>query len=194
MNKKIVEIDELKLVHSSEVEQLRLEISDLNTWDKLIKAKNEAEVVELKAKAGALVTQIEKNTKSSLQEREWLIQEREQHDIQLAKEREASRKLIADCQDLQSDLLALRSKVTALQDANSQLQSNVIEKDTIILMKDASIERKDSELEAKNRALEEKDATLSAMGEEITKTRKYLTTKQQASPCMYSTSEYMICA
>ena len=103
------------------MEQLRLEISDLNTWSKLIKA-------------GALETQIEKNAKTMLQERERLIGEREQHEIQLAKEREASRKLIADCQDLQSDLSALRSKVTALQDANSQLQSNIIEKDTIILM------------------------------------------------------------
>ena len=43
------------------------------------------------------------------------------------------------------------------------------------------VKRKDSELEAKSRALEEKDATISAMSEQITKTREYLASKQQVS-------------
>ena len=180
---KIAEMDQLKLTHSSEVEQLRLQVRDLNTQSQLMNAKNEAEVTELKAKAGALETQIETNAKILLQERELsarrLIKEKEQCEIQLAKEREVNSKLIADSQDLQSDLSVLRSEVTTLQDANSKLLSDIAAKDTTIQLKDASVKRNDSELEAKSRALEEKDATISAMSERLTKARDYLTTKKQ---------------
>ena len=48
-------------------------------------------------------------------------------------------------------------------------------------IKDGSILRKDSELEVKSRALEEEDATISTMSKQLTKTRDYLSTKQQAS-------------
>ena len=51
---KIAEMDQLKLFHSNEVEQLRLQVRELNTHRKLMKAENEAEVAELKAKAKAL--------------------------------------------------------------------------------------------------------------------------------------------
>ena len=182
---KITEMNQLKLTHSSEVEQLRLQVRDLNTQSQLMNARNEAEVTELKAKAGALETQIETNAKILLQEKELsarrLIKEKEQHEVQLAKEREVNSKLIADSQDLQSDLSALRSEVTTLQDANSKLLSDItgIGKDTTIQLKNASVKRNDSELEAKSRALEEKDATISVMSEQLTKARDYLTTKKQ---------------
>ena len=160
---KIAEIDRLKLAHSSEVEQLRLQVRDLNTKSQLTKVENEAEITELKSKAGAFETQ-------------------------LAKEREANRKLMVDNQDLQtelsksrSELLESRSETSTLTGTNSKLQSDIAEKDTAIQMKDASAKRKDSELEAKSRALEEKDATISAMSEQLTKTREYLATKQQVS-------------
>ena len=160
---KIAEIDRLKLAHSSEVEQLRLQVRDLNTKSQLTKVENEAEITELKSKAGAFETQ-------------------------LAKEREANRKLMVDNQDLQtelsksrSELLESRSETSTLTGTNSKLQSDIAEKDTAIQMKDASAKRKDSELEAKSRALEEKDATISAMSEQLTKTREYLTTRQQVS-------------
>ena len=120
-----------------------------------------------------------------LQEREesarQLIGERKQHDIQLAKEKEAKRKLIADYQDLQSDLSTLKSEVIVLQESNSQLRCDITEMNATIQLKDASRKRKDSELEAKGRALEEKDAAISAMSERLTKTTQYLTTKQQVS-------------
>ena len=132
---KIAEIDRLKLAHSSEVEQLRLQVRDLNTKSQLTKVENEADITELKSKAGASETQ-------------------------LAKEREANRKLMVDVRDLQSELLESRSEITTLQDTNSRLQSDITEKDTTNY---ASSKRKDSELEAKSRALEEKDATISAM-------------------------------
>ena len=164
---KIAEIDRLKLVHSSEVEQLRLQVRDLNTKSQLTKVENEAEITELKSKAGAFETQ-------------------------LAKEREANRKLMVDSQDLQTELSKSRSETAALTGTNSKLQSDIAEKDTAIQMKDASAKRKDSELEAKSRALEEKDATILVMSEQLTKTREYLTTRQQVStkPSLITVSGY----
>ena len=242
-DKNSAEIHRLKLAHSSEVEQVRLQVRDLNTQSQFKNAKNEAETTELKSNLEALESQVENNVKTMLQEREQsarrlteereqceirlrkereqsevqlvkerqqyeaqltkerqqyeaqLTNEREQYEVQLtnereqfAKEREANRKLMADVRDLQSELLESRSEITTLQDTNSRLQSDIIEKDTTIQINYASSKRKDSELEAMSRTLEEKDATIAAMNEQLTKTREYLTTKQQVS--IYTTSDY----
>ena len=220
-DQKIAEIDRLKLVHSSEVEQLQLQVRYVNTKRQLTKTENRAEIEELNFMVDALESQVENNAKVLLQEREqsvrWLTEEREQYQIRLkkereeyevrlikerqqyeaqlanereqfAKEREANRKLMADVQDLQSELSKSRSETSTLQVTNSKLQSDIAGKDTTIQMKDASAQRKDSELEAKSRALEEKDATILAMNEQLTKTREYLTTKQQVST--YTTIDY----
>ena len=207
---KTAEIDQLKLAHSSEVEQLQLQVRDLNTQSQLMKAKNEA---ELKSNLEALESQVKNNAKTVLQEREQsarrlteereqceirlrkereqsevqLVKERQQYEAQLANEREANRKLMADGRNLQSELSKSRSEITTLQDTNSRLQSDITE-DTTIQINYASSKRKDSELEAMSRALEEKDATIAAMNEQLTKTREYLTTKQQVS--IYTTSDY----
>ena len=121
-----------------------------------------------------------------------MLQEREQSARRLTEEREQCeirlRKLMADVRDLQSELLESRSEITTLQDTNSRLQSDITEKDTAIQINYASNKRKNSELEAMSRALEEKDATIAAMNEQLTKTREYLTTKQQVS--IYTTSDY----
>ena len=206
-DKNSAEIHRLKLAHSSEVEQLRLQVGDLNTQSQFKNVKNEAETTELKSNLEALESQVENNAKTMLQEREQsarqlteereqceirLRKEREQSEVQLANEREANRKLMADVRDLQSELLESRSEITTLQDTNSRLQSDITEKDTTIQINYASSKRKDSELEAKSRALEEKDATISAMSEQLTKTREYLATKQQVStkPSLNTVSRY----
>ena len=177
-DKNSAEIHRLKLAHSSEVEQLRLQVRDLNTQSQFKNVKNEAETTELKSNLEALESQVENNAKTMLQEREQsarrLTEEREQCEIRL-------RKLMANVRDLQSEL-------TTLQDTNSRLQSDITEKDTAIQINYASSKRKDSELEAMSRVLEEKDATIAAMNEQLTKTREYLTTKQQVS--IYTTSDY----
>ena len=202
-DKNSAEIHRLKLAHSSEVEQLQLQVRDLNTQSQFKNAKNEAETTELKSNLEALESQVENNAKTMLQEREQsarqlmeerekceirLRKEREQSEVQLANEREANRKLMADVRDLQSELLESRSEITTLQDTNSRLQSDITEKDTTIQINYASSKRKDSELEAMSRALKEKDGTIAAMNEQLTKTREYLTTKQQVS--IYTTSDY----
>ena len=187
---KLAEIDQLNIiVHSSEMEQLRLQVRDLNTHSQLSKAEKEAEIKELKSKAEALESQVENNAKTMLEEREQsvrrLTEEREQYEAQLANEREVIRKLMADVRNLRSEL---KSEVTTLQDTNSKLQTDIARRDTTIQMKDAIAERKDSEIEAKIRALEEKDAMISAMSEQLTKTREFLATKQQVTT--YTTSDY----
>ena len=217
-DKNSAEIHRLKLAHSSEVEQLRLQVRDLNTQSQFKNAKNEAETTELKSNLEALESQVEKNAKTMLQEREQsarrlteereqceirlrkereqsevqLVKERQQYEAQLAKERQQYEvqltKLMADVRDLQSELLESRSETTTLQDTNSRLQSDITEKDTTIQINYASSKRKDSQLEAMSRALKEKDVTIAATNEQLTKTREYLTTKQQVS--IYTTSDY----
>jgi chromosome segregation ATPase len=166
-----IEMEILKLSHSTEVKQLQLQLRDMITQNQYTKAENEAKIVELKSKYSALETQIENKTKILLKEREQsarqLREEREQFEIQLA--------------HLRSDLSRSKSE-------NTTLQSDITDKDTAIQMKEAIVKRKDSELEAKSRALGEKDATISAMSEQITKARDFLaTTKLQVSTYLKGT-------
>ena len=48
---KSAELEQLKLAHSCEVEQLRMQVRDLNTQNQLIKTENEAKITELRTKA-----------------------------------------------------------------------------------------------------------------------------------------------
>ena len=173
---KSTDIDRLKLAHSSEVEQLQLQLRDMKTQNQYTKAENEAEIVELKSKYSALETQIENKIKILLEEREQsarlLREKHKQHERQLRNEREQLEIQLAK-EKAQNELL--------LQGTVSRLQSDITDKNTAIQMKEAIIRRKDSKLEAKSRALEEKDATISVMSEQITKIREYLATKQQVS-------------
>ena len=193
---KTIEMERLKFFHSTEVDQLQLQLRDMKTQNQYTKAKNEAEIVELTSKYFAFETQIENKTEILLEEKEksarQLREEQEQREIQLRKEfqqleiqiakerelfteeREANSKLI-------SDLSRSKSEITTLQGTVSRLQSDIIDKDTVIQTKEAVVRRKDSELEARSRALGEKAATISAMSEQIIKTREYLATKQWVS-------------
>ena len=147
-----VEVDRQILAHSSEVEQLQLQIRDVNAEKNLVTAKMEAELREIKSQVALY----------------------EQSKLQLAQEREMNRKLMTDICDLQSNLSKSRLEETTLRHAMSELQ-------TLVQMKDASAERKDSELEAKSKALEEKNTTIAALREQLTKAREYLRVKQQVS-------------
>ena len=60
------ETDRLKLVLSSKVEQVRLQVRDLNTQNQLFKAENEADVTELKIKAVLYEAQLNNNVKICL--------------------------------------------------------------------------------------------------------------------------------
>ena len=78
----VEEIDRLKLVHSSEVEQLQLQVRNLNTQNQLLKDENEAEVTELKTK----IVLYDSNEQT-------LKQESKELETQLANEGEICRKV-----------------------------------------------------------------------------------------------------
>ena len=164
---KTVEIYRLKLVHSSEVEQLQSKIRDLNTQNQLLKAESEAGIKELEFKVMALEIEVENKAKT-------LLQKSQEFEMQLAREREEKEELTTDKHNLQS-------KYYVPEGAISKLETKVAEYESSIQMKDASAKRKDSEIEAKSRALKEKDATIPAMSEQLSKTRELLATKRQVS-------------
>ena len=68
---KSAKIDQLKLAHSSEVEQLRLQVRDLNAKSQLVISKAEAEIAELKSNAIIYKSQIANpHSRAQFQERE----------------------------------------------------------------------------------------------------------------------------
>jgi serine/threonine protein kinase len=109
---KSAEIDRLKLTHSSEMEQLCLQVRDLNVKRQFVTTKAEAEIAELKSITAIYKSQIENYSKVQFQEREKfkeaISKQREQSEFQLTREREAN-------QNLQSDLSKARSENIKLQ-------------------------------------------------------------------------------
>jgi serine/threonine protein kinase len=162
---KAAEINQLKLFHSSEVGHLHLQLQDLNTENQLTKDETEAEITELKSKVTTLETDVE-NKINSLSKRE------KEFEMQLVREREENRKLITEKNDLQSKLYALEAAV-------SKLETNIAEYESTIQAKDTSAKRMGTEIDAKSKALAEKDATISAMSEQLSKSREYLTLNKQ---------------
>jgi DNA repair exonuclease SbcCD ATPase subunit len=164
---KTIDMERFKFSYSIEVEQLKLQLKDMETQNQYTKAKNEAEIVELKTKYSALETRSKIILEEIQQSVKQLIKEREQLEIQLGKEKQ----LLTEEKEANKKLMLNVSR----------LQSDITDKKTAIQMKEAVIIRNYSELEAKSRALGEKDATISAMSEQITKIREYLATKPQVS-------------
>ena len=162
---KAEEISQLKLLHSSEVEHLHLQLQDLNTDNQLMKAETEAEITELKSKITTLETEVENKTNN-------LIKKGEQLEMQLIREREENRKLTTEKHDLQSKLYELEAAV-------SKLETNIAEYKSTIWTKETSAKRMGAEIDAKSKALAEKAATISAMSEQVSKTREYLTLNKQ---------------
>ena len=163
------EIDQLKVVYSSEVEQLQLQVRDLSSQNQHLIVTNEAEVTELKAKAVVCEAQVKNIDKT-------LRQEKEQFGTWLAKERGVSRRLRIENHDLQCN-------INSLQHTNSTLEAD-------ISRKDAAIKRNESELEANTRLLREKDSVISGMSEQLTRARECLATRQQVSMNMKETDNY----
>ena len=161
------EIDQLNVVHSSEVEQLKLQVRDLNSQNLLLVGTNEAEVTELKAKAVIYEAQLKNLQEESERFESQIAKQREESETQLAKEREVSGRMRTENHNLQSN-------VNTLQCTNSTLEAD-------ILRKDAVFKRNESELEVKTRVLQEKDAIISGMSEQLTRARECLATKQQVS-------------
>ena len=153
---KAEEVDRLNLSYSSEVEELKLQVRDLNSQNEQLKVEREAKSKEMNSKVAFYETQI---TDLEMQKAQ-TAKQREDYAIQLASERES-------CRRLTNELSQSKTKVSSLESEGSR--------------RDATIEGSTTELESKSRALEEKDSIISGMRQQLTRTREYLTAKQQVS-------------
>ena len=158
---KLREIDQLKLSHSLELDQLQSQVSDLKTENNLLKDESDSEVKELKAKAIQDEIQI-KNFQQMLE-----------------REKEVAGKIRAENQDLQSRVFEARASIDSLDCTNLELKDDILVKEGEIARLSATISRKDSEIEAKTKALSEKDAIISGMSEKLTRVREYLAGNKQ---------------
>ena len=85
-------MDRLRLIHSSEVKQLQMQIRDLEICIHQIKMENKTKLEELEAKAEMDEAKIKKNGKERKHYEMLLANERKEFEVQLAREREANRK------------------------------------------------------------------------------------------------------
>ena len=195
---KAEEVDRLNLSHSSEVEELKLQVRDLNSQNEQLKVEREAESKEMNSKVAFYEDQIQNKEKA-------MKQEREEYTSQLAKERSVSEMQITDLEmknrkqreeyearianqreDYEAQLTSeresnrrLSNEISQSKTSTNSLQEKVSSLEAESSRKDATIERKETELESKSRALEEKDSIISGMRQQLTRTREHLTAKQQ---------------
>ena len=154
------ETDQLHLLYSSKMEQLKLQISLLISQKKGFIAKSDAEVTELKNKIAIYETQVKNKEKTLQQERE-----------KLARERDLNRRLTSENTELQTEICQYRTRSNSIK---QNLEADVS-------VKNATIERMNSELEAKTKALEEMEAVVSGLSEQLTRVRENLSLKQPVS-------------
>ena len=189
VQEKAEEVNRLNLSHLSEVEELKLQGRDLNSQNEQFKVEREAESKEMKSKVefyedqlqnkdqamkqerdeyvSALANLETKNRKQSKEYETQIAKQREDYEIQLSSERESNRRLTNEISLSKMSTNSLQQKVSNLEAESSR--------------NDATIERNKTELESKSSALEEKDSIISGMRQQLTRTREYLTAKQQVS-------------
>ena len=187
VQEKAEEVNRLSLLHSSEVEEFKIHVRDLNLQIEQITVECDAMSEEMKTKVALYEDQIQ--TKD-----EAMSKEREGYATQLAKERSELETQIADLQsqltDLEADFgkqkEALKSQVknsgvqlASERESCRRLTANANTVQQKVSNLDATIKRKDSELESKSKALEEKDSIISDMRQQLTRSREYLSSKQQ---------------
>ena len=107
IQEKADEIDRLKLVYSSKVKQMKLEVRDLNCQQELLKAKNEVDLAEWKKKTAAYDAQI-KNI-----------------DRQLENERKLNKSLA-------SEITQSRMNSNSLEQKKSLLEATILGKDATV--------------------------------------------------------------
>ena len=154
----------LNIVYSSEVEQLKLEVRDLNAQNQLLTATKEADVTELKTKVAAYEDQIEENDK---------IMQNQRDEFETKQESDR-KKFETEITRLESEIIRSVTEINTLKHKISTLESETSRKT-------ATVVRIESELKAKTRVLEEKEAIILGMREQLTKAREHLSSKQQVS-------------
>ena len=157
------EIHGLNMSYSNRLDEMKLEIDDLNSKYKALADKNEAEIIEYKAKIALSDKQLE-NTEKFLQQ-----------------EKELARTLVEDNQHLKSEMSYLQSQISDLRANIRSLQHKNSNLETEVLKKEAAVARMSSELDTCTRNLQDKNAIVSGMKEQLCRAREYLTSRQQVS-------------
>ena len=180
--RKKAQVDRLNLSYSSEVEELKLQVRDLNSQNEQLKVEREAESKEMDSKVAFYEDQIQNKEEAIKQEREEYTcqlaqsaKQLEDYESQLARERKLC--------------IMLKSEISQSKTSTNSLQQKVSNLEAESSRKDATIERNKTELESKSRALEEKDSIISGMRQQLTRTREYLTAKQEVSMSSHVESE-----
>ena len=183
----------LNIVYSSEVEQLKLEVRDLNAQNQLLTATKEADVTELKTKVASYEDQIEENDKIMQNQREEFETKQESDRRYFEREiaaltnekyrleSEITQKFQTEIGRLTHEKQQLEAEISRSVTETNALKHKVSTLEGETSRKTATIERNESELKAKTRALEEKEGIISGMREQLTKAREHLTSKQQVS-------------
>ena len=198
-------VDRLELAHSTEVEQLRSEVRDVNAQMEMITSEKQAiesenesfsKTIEKERQAFGETNKTQKEVfeteKQALQQ---LIEaEKEVHRKSVATEREAHRKSLEshqkiqethanDIRRLQSELdtqkLDSRSENVNLKVENSQMNAVLASKEQEIATMTVSLTRKDSEIASKKTALTQKEDRIKSLNDQLSRTREYLTSKPQ---------------
>ena len=182
---KAEEVNRLNLSYSSEVKELKHQVRDLNSQNERLKVEREAKSKEMNSKVTFYEDQLQNKD-------EIMKQEREEHTTQLAKEITALEtgimQITRQKEELETEIARQREDYASERESCRRLTNEISQSKTKISnleaessRKDATIESKESELESKSRALEEKDSIISGMRQQLTRTREYLTSKQQVN-------------
>ena len=107
--------------------------------------------------------------------------EREEFDIQLNNQQQASQKLSAENFDLRSEMTKLKVAVNSAQCKISSLEADIALKNFTLSQKDATLKHGYAEINAKSQAIQSKDAIISQMEGQLTRVREYLATSQQVN-------------
>ena len=196
--------NQLKIVHTTEVEELQSQNRDLKDQYQSLKVKNETELADLQDKIERYESELESSAKTLIQareqfdeqlskrieqEKENLAKIKDEHETQLAKERdefqsslanarELGEKIAAENSQLLSEVSNLRSENDNLEKRNSTLVTSCAH---TVSRKNRAIATKDSEIEAMTTVVQEQDCIISEISQQLIGAKEYLTSKQQVS-------------
>lgn len=179
IDQKAREIERLTILHTSEVEALQLQVKNFDSDGTLLREERTTEIEGLKANVVLYEAQLEHIESTLKQLKTQQTKEREEFDIQLNNERQASQKLSAENLDLLSEVMKLKVAVNSAQSKVSSLEAEITLKDFALSQKDASLKQSYAEIKAKSKAIQSKDGIISRMEEQQARVREYLATKQQ---------------
>ena len=203
---KLEEVEELKVTHSLEIQQLRIEMKEMSEHRQVILTEKESAIAtnERLATENILLkrrlTQKENSNQNSMKlfeeeikrERERYLEQLksnvQEHEEKLREERriyeESIQKVHEKMEQYHSEAVIEKS---TLESQIQDLKAEVTHYEEVMKAKDDTLSSKITETEAKISALNQKDASISALNEELGKVREYLAAKKQVLTivCMF---------